>query len=89
MTAYEANPDTFEGNVSHTAEVVRFEPTRPGITPDLWTIVHILGGELMKVTYSIIWRNPVNETMRLPVGREDAMAYAVMRHYLPRYGLCA
>ena len=43
MKAYKANPENFKGNVSDIAEAVRIAVTGRANTPDLWTIVHIMG----------------------------------------------
>ena len=48
MKAYKAAPENFKGNVSDVAEVVRIAVTGRANTPDLWTIVHIMGEEQMK-----------------------------------------
>ena len=45
MKAYKANPENFKGNVSDIAEAVRIAGRAN--TPDLWTIVHIMGEEQM------------------------------------------
>ena len=47
MKAYKANPENFNGNVSDIAEAVRIAVTGRANTPDLWTIVHIMGEEQM------------------------------------------
>lgn len=47
MKAYKANPENFKGNVSDIAEAVRIAVTGRVNTPDLWTIVHIMGEEQM------------------------------------------
>lgn len=47
MKAYKANPENFRGNVSDIAEAVRIAVTGRANTPDLWTIVHIMGEEQM------------------------------------------
>ena len=47
MKAYTANPENFKGNVSDIAEAVRIAVTGRANTPDLWTIVHIMGEEQM------------------------------------------
>ena len=47
MKAYKANPENFKGNVSDIAEAVRIAVTGRAKTPDLWTIVHIMGEEQM------------------------------------------
>lgn len=48
MKAYKANPEKFKGNVSDIAEVVRIAVTGRANTPDLWTIVHIMGEAQMR-----------------------------------------
>ena len=48
MKAYKAEPEKFKGNVSDIAEVVRIAVTGRANTPDLWTIVHIMGEQQMK-----------------------------------------
>ena len=48
MKAYKASPESFKGNVSDIAEVVRIAVTGRANTPDLWSIVHIMGEEQMK-----------------------------------------
>ena len=53
MKAYKANPESFKGNVSDVAEVVRIAVTGRANTPDLWTIVHIMGEEQMKERISL------------------------------------
>lgn len=47
MKTYKANPENFKGNVSDIAEAVRIAVTGRANTPDLWTIVHIMGEEQM------------------------------------------
>jgi glutamyl-tRNA synthetase len=47
MKIYKANPENFKGNVSDIAEAVRIAVTGRANTPDLWTIVHIMGEEQM------------------------------------------
>lgn len=47
MKAYKANPENFKGNVSDIAEAVRIAVTGRANTPNLWTIVHIMGEEQM------------------------------------------
>ena len=47
MKAYKANPENFKGNVSDIAEAVRIAVRGRANTPDLWTIVHIMGEEQM------------------------------------------
>lgn len=48
MKAYKANPDAFKGSISDVAEIVRIAVTGRANTPDLWTIIHIIGEERMK-----------------------------------------
>lgn len=48
MKAYKANPENYKGNVSDIAEVVRIAVTGRANTPDLWTIVHIMGEDQMR-----------------------------------------
>ena len=45
MKAYKANPENYPGNVSDVAEMLRIAPTGLANTPDLWTIMHILGSD--------------------------------------------
>ncbi len=48
MKAYKVSPENFKGNVSDVAEVIRIAVTGRANTPDLWTIVHIMGEEQMR-----------------------------------------
>lgn len=48
MKAYKANPENYKGSVSDIAEVVRIAVTGKANTPDLWTIVHIMGEDQMR-----------------------------------------
>jgi len=43
MKEYKANPQNYKGNVSDVAEVIRIAVTGYANTPDLWTIMQILG----------------------------------------------
>lgn len=45
MKEYKAHPENYRGNVSDVAEVVRIAITGLSNTPDLWTIMQILGEE--------------------------------------------
>ena len=45
MKEYKANPEAYQGNVADVAEVLRIAITGRANTPDLWTIIHILGEE--------------------------------------------
>ncbi len=45
MKAYKADPTAFAGNVSDVAEMLRIATTGLSNTPDLWTIMQILGEE--------------------------------------------
>lgn len=48
MKAYKAEPEKFKGNVSDVAEIVRIAVTGHANTPDLWSIVHIMGEDQMR-----------------------------------------
>lgn len=48
MKAYKANPENYKGSISDVAEVVRIAVTGRANTPDLWTIIHIIGEDAMK-----------------------------------------
>lgn len=43
MKEYKSNPGKYKGNVSDVAEVIRIATTSLSNTPDLWTIMQILG----------------------------------------------
>ena len=43
MKAYKANPEMYRGSVSDIAEIIRIAITGQKNTPDLWTIMQILG----------------------------------------------
>lgn len=45
MKAYKANPEGYKGSVADVAEVLRIATTGHANTPDLWTIMQILGKE--------------------------------------------
>ena len=45
MKAYKENPAAYPGNVSDVAEMLRVAVTGLANTPDLWTIMQILGRE--------------------------------------------
>ena len=45
MKAYKADPTAYPGNVSDVAEILRIATTGLSNTPDLWTIMQILGAE--------------------------------------------
>ena len=45
MKAYKADPTAYPGNVSDVAEMLRIATTGLSNTPDLWTIMQILGKE--------------------------------------------
>ncbi|MGN1061783.1 MAG: glutamate--tRNA ligase, partial [Candidatus Scatosoma sp.] len=45
MKAYKAAPENYKGNVSDVAEMLRIAVTGRANTPDLWTIMQILGEE--------------------------------------------
>jgi len=48
MKAYKANPQAYKGNVSDVAEVIRIAVTGRANTPDLWSIIHIMGETQMR-----------------------------------------
>ncbi len=48
MCDYKANPEAYKGNVSDVAEVLRIAVTGRANTPDLWTVMQILGAEETK-----------------------------------------
>ena len=48
MKAYKANPENYKGSISDIAEVVRIAVTGRANTPDLWTIIYIIGEDAMK-----------------------------------------
>jgi glutamyl-tRNA synthetase len=45
MKAYKQNPENYPGSVSDVAEMLRIATTGLANTPDLWTIMQILGKE--------------------------------------------
>ena len=45
MKAYKQDPSAYPGNVSDVAEMLRIATTGLSNTPDLWTIMRILGAE--------------------------------------------
>lgn len=45
MKAYKTNPENYKGSVSDVAEILRIAVTGHANTPDLWTIMQILGKE--------------------------------------------
>ena len=45
MKAYRADPEQFAGSVSDIAEMIRIAVTGQKNSPDLWTIMQILGEE--------------------------------------------
>lgn len=48
MKAYKADPEAFKGSISDVAEVVRIAVTKTANTPDLWSIIHVMGEEAMR-----------------------------------------
>lgn len=48
MKAYKAAPEAYKGNVADVAEMLRIATTGLANTPDLWTIMQILGEERTK-----------------------------------------
>ena len=47
MKAYKKEPEKYKGNVSDIAEIIRIAITGRANTPDLWSIVHVMGEEQM------------------------------------------
>ena len=45
MKAYKADSSAYKGSVADVAEALRIAVTGRANTPDLWTIMQILGGE--------------------------------------------
>ena len=45
MKDFKANPENYKGNVADVAEVLRIAVCGRANTPDLWTIMQILGEE--------------------------------------------
>ena len=45
MSDYKANPENYRGSVSDIAETVRIAITGHRNSPDLWSIMQILGAE--------------------------------------------
>lgn len=48
MKAYKANPEQFAGSISDVAEMVRVAVTGQANTPDLWSLLHIIGEDTMR-----------------------------------------
>ena len=48
MKAYKANPENYKGSISDVAEMVSIAVTGMSNTPDLWTIIHIIGEDAMR-----------------------------------------
>lgn len=48
MKAYKANPENYRGSISDVAEIVRVAVTGTANTPDLWSIIHIIGEDAMR-----------------------------------------
>lgn len=48
MKAYKADPENFKGSVSDVAEILRITITGASNSPDLWTILHIMGEDKMR-----------------------------------------
>ena len=52
MRDYKANPEAYKGSVSDVAEVLRIAVTGRANSPDLWTIMQILGDERARARLS-------------------------------------
>ncbi|MGN0298710.1 MAG: glutamate--tRNA ligase [Lachnospiraceae bacterium] len=48
MKAYRANPELFAGSISDVAEVIRIGVTGNANTPDLWSLLQIIGEDTMR-----------------------------------------
>ncbi len=48
MKAYKANPDAYRGSVAHVAGVLRVAVTGAEVSPDLWTVMQILGPDVAR-----------------------------------------
>ena len=48
MKAYKASPENYRGSISDVAEIVRIAVTGRANTPDLYSIIHIMGEETMR-----------------------------------------
>ena len=48
MKAYKANPENYKGSVSDIAEILRITITGAPNSPDLWTILQIMGEDKMR-----------------------------------------
>ena len=54
MKVYKANPEDYKGSISDVAEMVRIAVTGMANTPDLWTIIHIIGEKDMRDKINLI-----------------------------------
>ena len=45
---YKANPDAFKGHVGDVSTVIRIAVTSRSQTPDLWSVMKVLGGEKVR-----------------------------------------
>lgn len=54
MKVYKANPEDYKGSISDVAEMVRIAVTGMANTPDLWTIIHIIGEKDMRDKIKLI-----------------------------------
>ena len=52
MKDYKADPDAYKGSVADVAEILRIATTGKANTPDLWTIMQILGEEEVRARIS-------------------------------------
>lgn len=48
MKAYKANPEQYAGSISDVAEMIRVAVTGTANTPDLWSLLHIIGEDDMR-----------------------------------------
>jgi len=52
--AFKANPDNFKGNIADFARILRVLTTGKNRTPDLWTIMQVMGAERIRTRLSIL-----------------------------------
>ncbi len=57
MKEYKANPEAYKGSVADVAEILRIATTGRANTPDLWTIMQILGEkEVRERIATLMWK---------------------------------
>ncbi len=50
---FKANPDKYKGNVADFARIIRVLLTGKNRTPDLWTIMQVMGPERVRKRLSV------------------------------------